>query len=147
MLAYVQVSNALDRLRRLADPIESNTLNAETGSKLLRVEINEHIVCRLAREEILGDGIDVREDEVYRILGEVIERLSLWDNISEQGMVLFYLRFLTGLHRITKEEMELLLTFWIIFKGKDIGKFASVIREDNREQSGRRVAFRTKLVL
>ena len=77
-----------------------------------------------------------------RFLGEVIERLSLWDNISEQGMVLFYLWFLAGLHRIAKEQMQFLLSIWIIFKGKDIRELSTVIREDNREQSGRRINVR-----
>ena len=61
-------------------------------------------------------------------------------------MVLLYLRLLAGPHRITEEQMQFLVSLRVIFKGEDIREFTSIIREDDRDQGGRRETFSAKLV-
>ena len=144
---FVQISNPIQEDRRLANFVRRDTRDSKQGGQTFTVDKGKHIKSRFAVVDRAGNRIYMREDEIYCFLGEVIERFSLWNNISEQGMVLLYLRFLAGLHRIAKEQMQFLLSIRIVFKGKDIRELSAVIREDNREQSGRRIAFGTKLVL
>lgn len=80
-----------------------NFSNTQSGSKLDRIGKNKHVVCTLTIELLSFYAINVRENQVNSILRKIIKRITLRNNISKQGVVVFNMRLLPRTVRITEE--------------------------------------------
>ena len=80
---FVQISNAIQKHRRLANLVWRNARDAQQCGQFFSVDEGEHIKGRFAMVDGTGYRIDMGEDEIHRFLGEVIERFALGDNIPK----------------------------------------------------------------
>ena len=69
------------------------------------------------------------EDQIDRLLGEVIKGGALWNDVAEKGVVLVDLRLLGRTHRIAEEQRDFTIAIVIVLKGEDIGKFSAIITQ------------------
>ncbi len=75
------------------------------------------------------------KDKADRLLGEAVKGRSLWDDVPEERVVLLNLRFLAGPVGIAEEEGGLPIPGKAVLKCEDVGEFAAIVGEDEREQA------------
>ena len=80
---FVQIRDTIEEDRRLANLVWRNPGNTQERRQFISIDKGEHIKSRLAMVDGTGNGIHMGEDEIDRLLREIIERFALRDNIAE----------------------------------------------------------------
>ena len=122
--------------RGLNHVLRANEVNAEGHRDGIAKGEGKDLEGRFGIETFSEDTVDMRENEINSVLGEIIERRTRGDDVTEESMILFDPGFLRRRMGITEEEGRFLDTVEIVFEGKDIGEFAAIISKDYGEDGG-----------
>lgn len=116
--------------------MRANEINAEGHRDRIAKGEGKDLEGRLSVETFSEDTVDMRENEINSVLGEIVEGRARGNDVSEEGVILFNPGLLRRHVGITEEERRLLDTVEVVFEGKDIGEFAAIIGKDYGEDGG-----------
>ena len=94
---------------------------------MLIVEEREQIKWRFASIDGTTDRVDMGEDQIDSLLGEVIEGGTLRNDVAKKGVVLFDLRLLGRTHGVTEEQGDFTIALVIVLKGEDISELSAIV--------------------
>ena len=106
-----------------------DTTNTHPGGETLIVEEREQLKGRFASIDGTADRVDMGEDQINRLLSEVIEGGTLRNDVAEKCVVLFDLRLLGRTHGVAEEQRDFTIALVIVLKGEYIRKLSAIIAQ------------------
>lgn len=81
-----------------------NERDAKSMRQLRGIGKAEHLIGAFPIKTFAQHGIYVRENQIHRILREIVKRISAGDDASEKRVVVFHMRLLVGSIGIAEED-------------------------------------------
>lgn len=129
------------------DLLWGDTANAHQGGETLIIEEREQIERRFTPKDGTTDRVNMGEDQIDRLLGEIVEGRSFGNDVAEKGVVLLDVRLLGRTHGVAEEQRDFTIAVVIVFKGKNISELSTVVAQKDIKQRRDGDTFDTKLIL
>ena len=107
----------LQQKRALNGFFRVNERNAESMRQLLGIGKAEHLIGTFPVKAFAQHGVHVRENQVHRVLSEIVKGTSAGNDASEKRTVIFHVRFPVRIVGIAEEDEGFLVVAKIILKG------------------------------
>ena len=106
----------LQQERALNGFFRINERDAESMRQLIGIGKAEHLIGTFPVKAFAQHGVHVRENQVHRVLSEIVKGTSAGSDASEKRVVIFHVRLLVGSVRIAEEDEGFLVAAKIILK-------------------------------
>ena len=117
----LQEQRALNHLPR------GNVGDAESLRQLHGIGEAEHVVSTLSVKLVAKHTVNVRENQVNRLLGKAVERRTGRNNASEKRVVVLDMRFLVRRIRVAKEHGRFFFPIDAVLKGRHTAELATIV--------------------
>jgi hypothetical protein len=82
------------QFRRLNNIIRRDAADTQKRGQVSTVHESKHIEWTFTCQYLSANAVDMRKDQVYRILGKMIKGFPFGDNIPKNGVVFLHFRLL-----------------------------------------------------
>ena len=118
----------LQEQRALNHLLRGNIGDAESLRQLRRIGEAEHVVSTLSVKLVAKHTVNMRENQIDRLLREVVKRGTGRNNASEKRVVVLDVRLLVRRIGVAKEHGRFFFSFDAVLKGGHTTEFAAVVR-------------------
>ena len=105
----------LQQERALNGLFRVNERDAESMRQLLGIGKAEHLIGTFPVKAFAQHGVHVRENQIHRVLSEIVKGTSAGNDVSKKRMIVFYMRFSVRSVGIAEEDEGFLIAAKIIF--------------------------------